>query len=227
MAMMLFAAVFGARAALPEAQTFPSVGERLLLWAASERGRGESELDAAQQLAARGVEVWSLDALYAYFLPHLSDSMEKLPLAEFASWLRAARHGGKRVTVYAVGRAAAPMLRAAARLAPAERADVCMLLMHPNLYASAEALTDPAFVELGNLGGLRVRVLQPRRAAGTLWLPTLIAHLAVSGARVEVAMLENLREGYWEREEPTEYEMAETRRMAERLLQEMEAQACD
>lgn len=224
---MLLAAALCARAALPEAQIFPAAGERLLLWVASERGRGESELDAAQQLAAHGVEVWSLDALDAYFLPHLPDSMEKLPLPEFASWLRAARHGGKRVTVYAVGRAAAPMLRAAARLAPGERAEVCVLLMHPNLYATAEALTDPAFVELGDLDGLRVRVLQPRRAAVALWLPALTAHLAASGARVEAAMLENLREGYWEREEPTEYEVAETRRMAERLLQEMEVQACD
>lgn len=223
---LLAVAAWGARAAQPEAQVFPATGERLLLWVSSEYGRGASELDAARQLAVRGIEVWSLDPLEAYFLPPGPTSMEQVPVAELVAWLRTARTGGKRVTLYAVGRAAAPVLRAAAHLAPTAPAELCALLMHPNLYASAEALADPTYVELGDLDGLRVRVLQPRRAAGTLWLPGLTAHLAMSGAAVEVAMLENLREGFWDREEPTAHEVAETGRMAERLMQEMENQAC-
>lgn len=224
--LLLAVAALDARAAQPEAQVFPATGERLLLWVSSEYGRNASELDGARQLAARGVEVWSLDPLDAYFLPPAPASMEHVPVAELVAWLRAARAGGKRVTLYAVGRAAAPMLRAAAGLEPAARAELCALLMHPNLYASAEALADPTYLELGALDGLRVRILQPRRAAGTLWLSGLTAHLAVSGPTVEVAMLENLREGYWDREEPTAYELAETGRMAERLIQQMEIQAC-
>jgi hypothetical protein len=224
--LLMLCASFGARADMPDTQRFPASGERLLLWVASEYGRDASELAAARQLAARGVEVWSLDLLDAYFLPPLPASMESVPLADLAQWLQAARASGKRVTLYAVGRAAGPLLRAAARLPAAARAPLCVLLMHPNLYASAEALADPVYLDLGTLDGLRVRVLQPRRAAGTLWLTGLTEQLAVSGATVEVTMLENLREGFWAREEPTEYEIAESGRLAERLMQEMETQTC-
>jgi hypothetical protein len=216
----------GAHAELPDAQRFPAAGERLLLWVASEHGREASELAAARRLAARGVEVWSLDLLDAYFLPPLPASLEQVPLADLVQWLQAAHASGKRVTLYAVGRAAGPLLRAAARLPPDARARLCVLLMHPSLYASAEALADPVYLDLGTLDGLRVRVLQPRRAAGTLWLQGLTEQLAVSGADVEVSMLENLREGFWAREDPTDYEIAETGRLADRLMQEMETQTC-
>jgi hypothetical protein len=225
-AAAVLCAAFGARAELPDTQRFPASGERLLLWAASEYGRDPSELAAARQLAAHGVEVWSLDLLDAYFLPPLPASMEQVPQADLVQWLQAALASGKRVTLYAVGRAAGPLLGAVARLPAGARADLCVLLMHPNLYASAEALADPVYLDLGTLDGLRVRVLQPRRAAGTLWLAGLTEQLAVSGAAVTVTVLENLREGFWAREEPTEYEIAESGRLAERLMQEMETQTC-
>ena len=215
-----------ARAGLPDTQKFPAAGERLLLWVASEYGRDASELAAARQLAARGIEVWSLDLLDAYFLPPLPASMAQIPLADLVQWLKTAHASGKRVTLYAVGRAAAPLLRAVAQLPSRMRTQLCVLLMHPNLYASAEALADPVYLDLGTLDGVQVRVLQPRRAAGTLWLTGLTEQLAVSGATVEVTMLENLREGFWAREEPTEYEIAESGRLAERLMQEMETQTC-
>ncbi len=225
-AALMLCASFGTRADLPDTQRFPAAGERLLLWVASEYGRDASELAAARQLAAQRVEVWSLDLLDAYFLPPLPASMEQVPLADLAQWLQAARASGKRVTLYAVGRAAGPLLRAAGQMPVEARAQLCVLLMHPNLYANAEALADPVYFDLGALDGLRVRVLQPRRAAGTIWLQGLIEQLAVSGVAVEVAMLENLREGFWAREEPTEYEIAESSRLAERLMQEMETQTC-
>lgn len=44
------------------------------------------------------------------------------------------------------------------------RAQLCVLLMHPNLYASAEALADPVYLDRGVLDGLRVRVLHARAA---------------------------------------------------------------
>jgi hypothetical protein len=170
--------------------------------------------------------VWSLDPVGAYFLPQLPSSMETVPVDELADWLRAAQASGKRVAVYAVARAAAPVLRTTAMLPPAERQGVCVLLMYPNLYTVAEPLAEPDYLDVGQLDGVRVRVLQPRRSAATPWLPGLLDHLALHGATVSHAILENLREGWWARETPTEFEVAESRRIDAMLLRELKAGDC-
>jgi len=221
-----WACSFAVRAAVPDHQVFPAQGPQLLLWVASERGRAEPEVHAAQQLAAQGVETWSLDLVAAYFLPQLSSSMDAVPPQDLADWLRVAQASGKRVVVYAVARAAVPVLRAAAMLEPAERERLCVMLMYPNLYTVAEPLAEPDFLVLGSLSGLRVHVLQPRRSAATPWLPGLLDHLAKQGAATSHVILENLREGYWARETPTEFEIAESRRMDAMLLRELNHWGC-
>jgi hypothetical protein len=224
--LSLWACVFTVRADLPDYQAVPAEGDRLLLWVASERGRAEPELQAARQLAGQGLETWSLDPVNAYFLPQLPSSMDAVPPQDMADWLRAAQASGRRVVVYAVSRAAVPVLRGAAALAPGERQNLCVMLMYPNLYAVAQPLAAPDFLDLGDLAGLRVRVLQPRRSAATPWLPGLLDHLALHGASVSHTILENLREGYWARETPTEFEMAESRRMDAMLLRELNDWEC-
>ncbi|MHB1052567.1 MAG: hypothetical protein ACYCZT_05795 [Thiobacillus sp.] len=216
-------AATSARAELPDYQAFPAQGTQLLLWVSSERGRAEPEVEAAQKLAAHGVEVWSLDPLSAYFLPQLPRSMDAIPQQEMADWLRSALAGSKRVSVLAVSRAAVPVLRAVALLDPAQRRRIGVVLMYPNLYTVAEPLAVPDYLDLGPLKGLRVRILQPRRSAATPWLPGLVDHLKAYGATVEPVILENLREGYWVRETPTEFEIAEGRRMDGLLLRELKA----
>ena len=218
----LWAFAFGAQAGMPDYQVFPAQdGAQLLLWVSSERGRAEPEVRAAQKLAAQGVEVWSLDPVGAYFLPQLPRSMDGVPPHDLADWLRSALASGKRVAVYAVARAAVPVLRAAALLEPAQRSRLRVVLMYPNLYTVAEPLAAPDYLDMGSLKGLRVRVLQPRRSAATPWLPGLIDHLKTHGAKVSHVILENLREGYWARETPTEFEVAESQRMDGLLLREL------
>jgi len=131
LALVLALGVPAAHADLPEHRIFAAAGERLLLWVSSERGRTEPELHAAGQLAARGVETWSLDPVNAYFLPQLPRSMDAVPTPDMVEWLRAALARGKPVTVYAVARAAVPVLRAAAALAPAERVSGFVYFPHP------------------------------------------------------------------------------------------------
>lgn len=161
----------GVHAALPDFQVDPAQGARLLLWVSSERGRADAEKTAAQRFAQRGVTVWSLDAPGAYFLPQLPSSMDQVPAADVADWLDAALDSGRQVTVYAVGRAAVPVLRAAARLDAGRRSRICVLLMYPNLYESAEALADADYLDTGRLDALTIRLIQPRRSAATPWLP--------------------------------------------------------
>jgi hypothetical protein len=224
--LSLWACSFAVRADMPDYQVFSAPGERLLLWVAPERGLADPEVRAAQQLADRGVETWSLDLVGAYFLPQLASSMDTVPARDMADWLRAAQASGKRVVVYAVSRAAVPVLRAVAALESAERQRLCVMLMHPNLYSVAEPLAEPDFLAMGRLDGLRVHVLQPRRSAATPWLPGLLAHLARQGATASHAILENLREGYWARETPTEFEIAESGRMDAMLLRELNHWGC-
>ena len=224
--LCLSACSFAVRAELPDHRVFAAEGERLLLWVASERGRAEPELQAARQLAGQGVETWLLDPVDAYFLPQLASSMDAVPQQDMADWLRAAQASGRQVVVYAVSRAAVPVLRGAAALAPAERQNLCVILMYPNLYSVAQPLAEPDFLDVGDLAGLPVRVLQPRRSAATPWLPSLLDHLALHGASVSHAILENLREGYWARETPTDFEIAESRRMDAMLLRELNDWEC-
>jgi hypothetical protein len=224
--LSVWACSFAARAEMPDYRIFPAQGERLLLWVNSERGRAEPEFQAAQQLADRGVETWSLDLVSAYFLPQLASSMDAVPPQGMSDWLRAAQASGKRVVVYAVSRAAVPVLRAAAALEPAERQRLCVMLMYPNLYTAAEPLAEPDFLVVGSLARLRVHVLQPRRSAATPWLPGLLDHLARQGATTSHVILENLRESYWARETPTEFEIAESRRMDAMLLRELDNWGC-
>jgi hypothetical protein len=185
-----------------------------------------AEDGAAERLAGQGVETWSLDPAGAYFLPQLPSSMDAVPLADLADWLRAALASGKRVAVYAVARAAVPVLRAAATLQPEERQALCVMLAYPNLYTVAEPLAEPDYLDPGRLDGLRVHVLQPRRSAATPWLPGLLDHLTLHGATVSTTMLENLREGWWARETPTAFEIAEAGRLDALLLRELDAMEC-
>lgn len=212
-----------ARASLLDDQRYPASGERLLLWVSSERGRDALEASAAEALSAAGVAVWSLDPSSSYFLPQLPRSMDAIPAQDVANWIRAALASGKKLTVYAVARSAVPVLRALAMLKPAERSAICVILMYPNLYSVAEPLAEPDYLVLDALDGATIRVLQPRRSAATPWLPGLVETLRGRGAAVDTTMLENLRERFWARETPTEFEIAEGRRLDTLLLREMES----
>ncbi len=212
-----------ARASLLDDQRYPASGERLLLWVSSERGRDALEASAAEALSAAGVAVWSLDPSSSYFLPQLPRSMDTIPAQDVANWIRTALASGKTVTVYAVARSAVPVLRALTMLQRSERTAICVILMYPNLYSVAEPLAEPDYLVLDALEGATIRVLQPRRSAATPWLSGLVETLRKRGAAVNTTMLENLRERFWARETPTEFEIAEGRRLDALLQREMES----
>lgn len=195
---------------------FPAAGKELVLWFASERGVAPAEIRAAQGLAARGTEVWQFDLAAAFFLPQTNSSMDAIPVSDVQAVLGAARKTGSEITIYAVNRAAVPVLRA---LADARGKRAKILLMHPHFYSSVDALVGAEYLEFGRLDSVDALVLQPRRSAATPWVGEQQAALARNGAKVQLRMLENVREGFWVRESATAYEISEGERLAERVAE--------
>jgi hypothetical protein len=99
-------------------------------------------------------------------------------------------------------------------------------LLYPNLYASADPLDEPAYLELGRLEGGQILLLQPRRSAATPWLPALMQVLQNSGVRLQSAMLEKLREGYWVRDDATTFEIEAGKRLDVMLQQQFQSWTC-
>lgn len=221
-----FMLVAPVQAGLPDARVFPGEGSRILLWLHAEQGRAVPELLAADRLAARGVTVWSYDLAAAYFLPHLASSLDQAPVEELQRWLGGVADSGEQATIYAVSRAAVPLVKALARMDTNQRQRLCVLMMYPNLYVSSESQMEASYLDPGRLDGLRMRVMQPRRSAATPWLPELLAHLEQLGAVVSPVVLEDLRERFWARETPTAFELSETARLDEILYNELNHEAC-
>ncbi len=194
--------------------SYPADGTQRLIWVSSERGQGEAERAAASQLAKRGVEVWMVDLTFSYLLEEGRKGIDQVPSADMRTLLRLAGRE-KKLVVVALGRAAVPLLRAYGSWQESEGRPHVLnyLLMHPNLYEQAEPLREPRYLSLGNLEGARLLVMQPRRSAGVIWLDRQGDALRKQGARVNNVVLERLREGYWARQDATEYEI----RMGQRL----------
>lgn len=206
---------------LPSGETlvysrYPAAGGDLLLWFTSERGLAPTEVQAARDLAARGTEVWQFDLVSAFFLPQTNSSMDGIAVKDMRAVLAAARSTGLRITVYAVNRAAVPVLRA---LAGEQESRTGVLLMHPHFYSSVDTLVGADYLSFGNLSGVDAIILQPRRSAATPWVGDQLAALGKEGANVRLLMLEGVREGFWVRESANEFEIAEGKRLAERVVE--------
>lgn len=195
---------------------YPGKDAELLLWFASERGLAPAEMQAAQELAAQGTEVWVFDFVTAFFLPQTNSSMDGLDPRDIQAIFAEARNSGKKLSVYAVNRAAVPVLKA---LAGRREQGAKVLLMHPHFYASVDTLVGAEYLAFGNLKGVDALILQPRRSAATPWAGDQLAALRGEGANAQLLFLEGLRERYWVRDTATEFEIAEGKRLAERIIE--------
>lgn len=193
---------------------YPADGKDLLLWFASERGLAPTEMQAARDLAAKGTGVWQFDLAAAFFLPQTHSSMDNIKVEDMRAIFEHARKTGARLTVYAVNRAAVPVLKALA----GQRDRMKVLLMHPHFYSRVDALEGADYLSFGNLRSVDALILQPRRSAATPWVGDQLASLRKDGARVQLQMLDGVREAFWVRDTATEFEMAEGKQLAERLM---------
>jgi hypothetical protein len=194
---------------------YPAQGSELLLWFASERGLTHAEIQAARDLSAKGTTVWQFDLTAALFLPQTNSSMDGVGVRDVQAIIAEARRTGANIAVYAVNRAAVPVLRA---LAGTPKLRTRVLLMHPHFYSRVDTLVGADYLSFGNLRGADVLILQPRRSAATPWVSEQIAALRKQGAKVQLLMLDDVRERYWARESPTDFEVAEGKRLAESMV---------
>lgn len=193
---------------------YPAKGGDLLLWFVSERGLAPAEIQAARDLAASGTEVWQFDLTAALFLPQTHSSMDGIKAQDIKAVFDRARKTGAKVTIYAVNRAAVPVLKA---LAGQQNTRTKVMLMHPHFYSSVDVMAGADYISFGNLRGVEVLILQPRRSAATPWVENQLASLRGQKAKVRLLILENVRESFWVRESATEFEIAEGNQLAERI----------
>lgn len=220
-ALLVSAATYAEEAiiALPSGESiayarYPAGGKDLLLWFASERGLAPTEIQAAQDMAAKGTEVWQFDLAAAFYLPQTHSSMDHIKVEDMRAILERARKTGATLTVYAVNRAAVPVLKA---LAGKSRARTKVLLMHPHFYSRVDTLGGADYLSFKNLRSVDALILQPRRSAATPWVEDQLAALRKDGANAQLLMLDSVREGFWVRESATEFEIAEGKQLAERI----------
>jgi hypothetical protein len=207
-------------------ERYPASGRYLLLWIASERGLADTERFAAQKLAGSGMEVWQLDPAASYWLPQLPSSMDAVPTRDIGHWVETAIATGKQVRVLAVSHAAKPVLLALSVLPERERAKICVALLYPNLYSKVDPLDSPSYLSLGRQDGLQALILQPQKSAATPWLPDLVDSMMGTGMRVQSAILDKLREGYWVREEANAFEIESGKALDKMLTQQFDTWAC-
>jgi hypothetical protein len=194
---------------------YPSAGDGLLVWVASERGLAPAERQAALELSGLGIEVWQLDLASGLFLPPAPASLDGIEARDMQAIFARVQATGSVVNVYAIGRAAVPVLRGLAAN-PGLKARV--LLMHPNFYARADALDGAEYLPFGSLAHLDVMLLQPRRSAATPWVENQVAALRQMGASTALRMLERLREGFWVREDATDHEISQAGELSTYLM---------
>ena len=194
---------------------YPAKGKDLLLWFAAERGVAPTEIQAARELADKGVDVWQFDLTSALFLPQTHSSMDGIKVQDMQAILDLAKQTGAKLTIYAVNRAAVPVLRA---LAGGRYGKTRVMLMHPHFYSSVDVMVGADYVSFGDLSGVDALILQPRRSAATPWVENQLAALRNEKARVKVLILENVREAFWVRETATDFEVAEGKKLAERMI---------
>ncbi|HYP68513.1 MAG TPA: hypothetical protein VEP67_09745 [Thiobacillaceae bacterium] len=195
---------------------YPAKGNIRLIWVSSERGQGEAESLAASRLAERGVEVWMIDLTFSYMLDAGRRGLDHVPPADMRALLSLAGRD-KKLAVVALGRAAVPLLRAYGSWQKQEGRpqQLDFVLVHPNLYEEAEPLQEVRYLELGNLAGGHLYIMQPRHSAGIAWLDRQAEALRKEGAVVNDEVLERVREGFWARQDASAYEVEMSQKLGD------------
>ncbi|MCG6871077.1 MAG: TlpA family protein disulfide reductase [Gammaproteobacteria bacterium] len=209
------------------ARVYTADGDKLLVLVPNERGVTGRHAELAERLAALGVETWIADMAEARLLPPTFSSLEKLPPADVAVLIDAARDTGKQVYLLSSDRGAALVLygvQAWRRENPGAGGPRGVLLFHPNLYQGpVPPGSEPSYLPIVDQPGPPLAILQPTLSAGNWYVEGLVKRLLASGNYLHLKHYPGGRDGFWYRDDASLEEHEFTRRqLAQDLKYTME-----
>ena len=196
-------------------------GQSSLLWLPSEYGLTEGDKQITNQLAKLGVDVWLVDLLSSYFLPPVASSINKLPVDDISrlidEFLLTAKN---RKIVLASGRSAVILLRA---LKSSKRPDGVMLIS-PNLYtATPEPGNEVTYLPITSRTKQDIIIFQPQLSPWYWQWETQSKILESGGSRVEVQVLNSVRDRFYFRPDAMTGELSLQDNLPEILLEKMKS----
>ena len=202
-------------------EIYPAEGRLLLIWQPHEVGTQSIDRQLAEQLARRGIEVWLVDILEAYFLPNTESSMDRIPAAAFAAVLADAGQRNKTLLLAASGRGAIPVLRGMHRWQqthPDSRTLAGLLLLSPKLFVETPDPGEAAqLLPITRATNQNIFILQPDKSPWYWKLDTTLAALRQSGSDIYLWPQRGLRDRFYFRPDATPTEQAAATKLAGKL----------
>jgi len=200
---------------------YPAQGRNRVLWMGAEYGEQRYEQAAARYFAAHGVEVWLVDSLSAYDLPDLRSSRDKVPAADMKALLQFALHDGKNLSLAGAGTNVIPLLNGVQLLQQAPLVKngkspsklFGAVLIYPDLIKEVDTGEALHFLPATSHVRLSVALLQPQQSPRFWWLDKLKDALQSGGSKVRVTVLPGVRDAFYERPNPSQHELQESRRL--------------
>ncbi len=198
-------------------ERYSGKGNTRVLWLPPEDGLHPRELALARELAATGPSVWAADLHTAYFLPPGRTSLERVPVEDVVALIEAAADDVQRLILFASSRGAALALEAARawQLAhPGSERLAGVILAYPNLQSGLpEPGKPPRYRPVTAATNLPLYIFQPALSAKRWHLPALAERLTSGGSDVFQHVLPTVSDGFIDRQQPNDAELAMNRRM--------------
>ena len=169
-------------------------GEHLIIWIAPGYGIHERSIQVAQQLAAKGVEIWQIDLAETLFLPHSTEQMRAFTGKYIADLIQAAyKQTGKKILLSARSYGAIPLLRGVRTWQTRKPEKVYVtgaVLFSPDLYTTVPSLgVDPEYLPIASATNIPITIFQDGSRGNRWYVNHLIDTLQSGGSQTTLKIL--------------------------------------
>lgn len=173
---------------------YPAVGDFLIIWIAPGYGIHERSIQVAQQVAAKGVEIWQIDLADALFLPHSTEQMRAFTGKYIADLIeKAHQQTGKKILLSARSYGAIPLLRGVRTWQtrqPENAYVVGAILFSPDLYTTVPSLgVDPEYLPIASATNIPIMIFQDGIRGNRWYVHQLIDTLTSGGSQPMLKIL--------------------------------------